>query len=313
MFKTIFSGMKSMFWLCCLVNMISPLNAQNLLYEDSFEDISGINEVRMFAFGHSLISHIENVVPVPSNETSVPHWMYLLSIEAGLSYAGGGQFGFLPNQLTLPPDHSMNFDIVPSVWDSDVQAFSEADYNTILITPENFIQNQAGPNEPHILDNTITVVSATETIFDWVQQQEPGIRFYINENWPDMYAYLSSGEMPPSSSDYANYNAYTQNAFHQWWIDYHDAMMASRPQMNIRMIPVGPILGDLIINVLNERIPYDELYEDDAPHGRASLYFLAALITYMAVYETPAPNEYLVPDIIHSEIRNQYPAIVQHI
>jgi len=267
--------------------------------------------MKMFIFGHSLIDHRPPLVPTPSDETTVPHWLYLLADEANQDYAGGGQYGFLPQHANVPPISQWGYDIVPGVWESDTELFSEADITTIMITAGNFIQWQA-PDEDYYSDPGITPISATETIVDWVGQQEDSLRIYIYENWPDMAGFLNNG-FPPSQTEFDAYNTETTGAFHDWWITYHDALLLSRPDEKIRMIPVGPIISKLHTNLIPQSIPLDELYEDDAPHGRASTYFLASLITYMAVYEQKAPASYNVPSIVHSAIQNNYEDIVDFI
>ncbi len=267
--------------------------------------------MKMFIFGHSLIDHRPPINPTPSDETTVPHWLYLLSQEANKNYAGGGQYGFLPQHANVPPISQWGYDIVPGVWESDTEAFADADINTIMITAGNFIQWQA-PDEEYYSDPGITPISATETIIDWLGQQEDSLRIYIYENWPDMAGFLNNG-FPPSETEFDSYNAETNGAFHDWWISYHDALLLSRPDENIKMIPVGPIMSKLHTDLLPLAIPTTELYEDDAPHGRATTYFLAGLITYMAVNEQKAPSSYNVPTIVHSAIQNNYVDIVDFI
>lgn len=275
----------------------------------NFKLVAQSDTSKMFIFGHSLIDHRPPAIPTPSNETTVPHWLYLIAQEAGYNYKVAGQYGFLPQHANLPPFAQWGYDIVPPAWDSDNMDFSEANFTTSLITAGNFIQWQ-GPNMEYPGDPGVTPISATEDIIDWLDQQEDSIRIYIYENWPDMAPYLTNN-FPPSSSDLANYNNYTLATFHDWWIEYHDSLLISRPGINVRMIPVGPIIAKLLSNTnLLDLIPITDLYEDDAPHGRPTIYFLASLITYMAIFAEPAPTSYMVPTIVHEQVQNNYQEIV---
>ena len=269
------------------------------------------DSIKMFIFGHSLLDHRPPAIPTPSDETTVPHWLYLMANHASKYCASGGQYGFLPQHQNVPPFSQWGYDIVPPVWDSDNESFAEADFNYAMITAGNFMQWQS-PNEEYPSDPGISPISATETIVDWLIAQEDTIKIYIYENWPDMAPYLQNG-FPPSASEFSNYNNYTLNGFHDWWIEYHDSLLLSRPTINVRMIPVGPILSEMLIDTVLNQVPLTELYEDDAPHGRASIYFLASLISYMAIFEMPAPLDYPVPSIIHTIIQNNYEAIVNQI
>ncbi len=270
------------------------------------------DSVRMFIFGHSLLDHRPPLIPTPSDETTVPHWLHLLSQDVGAHYSATGQYGFLPQHANLPPFSQWGYDIVPPVWDSDLTSFASVDFNKILITAGNFIQWQ-GPTEPYYGGNGETPVSSTLDIMNWLEQQESGIDIYIYENWPDMAQYIAGELFPPTPAEFANYNAYTLGDFHDWWIDYQDILLAARPDINVRMIPVGPILANLLGNAPLSSIPILDLYEDNAPHGRATTYFLASLITQMAITNQVAPTTYDVPDIVHPLVEANYAAIVNNI
>lgn len=292
--------------MCCKRNIIILFFCLFTQFLWSQGDVS-----KMFMFGHSLLDHRPPAIPTPSNETTVPHWMFLIAEEAGFDFACGGQYGFLPQHRNLPPISQWGYDIVPPVWESDSEPFSQADIDAVMITAGNFMQWQA-PNLDYPGDPGITPISATEDIVDWVDAQENDVRFYIYENWPDMAPYLNGG-FPASASEFASYNDYTIGDFNDWWLAYHDALLLSRPEFRVRMIPVGPIISKIHIELIPNQIALNELYEDDAPHGRASTYFLAGLINYMAVYQEKAPSSYDVPQIIHEVIRDNYQIIVDFI
>lgn len=272
-----------------------------------FVDCIAQKDMRSFIFGHSLIHHEFQVNPTPSQETSVPHWFYLLAVEADHTYAVGGQYGFLPQHANLPPFSQWGFDLVPGAWDSDNDPFAAAGFNNILITPGNFIQWQP-PSENYPNEN-LSPLSATQTIFDWCIEQEEELNFYVYENWPDMAGFLNN-DFPPSASEWEAYNSYLNGDFHNWFLEYYDALESSFPDACIRMIPVGPVISQLLMQSPYNQIPVSALYEDDAPHGQATIYFLAALTTYMTMYEEKAPSDYQVPAIIHPLVVDNYQAIV---
>lgn len=143
-------------------------------------------EIRNFIFGHSLIDHRPPAIPTPSNETTVPHWIYLLAEAAGHKYSAGGQYGFLPQHADLPPFSQWGYDIVPGVWESDTESFSDADITTSLITAANFAQWQGPEEEYYPPGSGDSPLSTTIAIADWLAEQEEGITIYVYENWPDM-------------------------------------------------------------------------------------------------------------------------------
>lgn len=275
---------------------------------------SQIQNERLFVFGHSLIDHRPPAIATPSDETTVPHWLQLFAQEAGHTIAAGGQYGFLPshraNIINGNVQPQWGYDIVPGVWDIDNETFAEANMTSVMITIANFIQNDLLPTDDYYNEPAgVTPISTTEYIFNWADQLEPGARYFIYENWPETNLAVPNPTYPISSAQFDTYNAYTQGDFHDWWIDLHDAVLANRPDLNIRMIPVGPTLAKLFGSNLADQVPYTELYEDLDPHGRATLYFLAAMVTYAALYQEQPPATFVVPSIVHEDIRNNYAAV----
>ena len=262
---------------------------------------------KTYIFGHSLIDHRPPAIPTPSDETTVPHWLYLMAKDAGFSFAAGGQYGFLPSHRRLPPQSQWGYDMVPGAWDQDNETFAEADIDKVLITALNYIQWQ-GPDQPYPGEGPVTPISATVDIVDWLKMQQPDVKIYIYENWPDMAPYLANG-FPPSQNEWNEYHDYLFSDFNDWWIAYHNAVHEARPKDEIKMIPVGQCVADALNLDALKSIPYDEWYEDDAPHGRASVYFLASMATYMAFFEEKTPENYVIPNIVHPQIRTSYLAI----
>ncbi|WP_430907977.1 hypothetical protein [Maribacter sp. 2-571] len=268
--------------------------------------------LKTYIFGHSLIVHDPPLIPTPSNETTVPHWLHVLSEAGNMDFSVSGQYGFLPQHANLPPIAQWGFDVVTPAWDSDTETFAQANFNTVLLTAGNFVQYR--PSDlPYEGDNpnNFSPESATLQIFDWVSEQEPGVPFYIYENWPDMAPFME--QFPPTDTEFENYNTYLRSDFHDWWLQYYQNLKNARPDLTIQMIPVGPIIGKLLTETSLNTIPVNMLYEDDAPHGRPTIYFLAGLINYMAMYGIPTEADFQVPETVHSEVRESYATLVPFI
>lgn len=285
-------------------NMPDPNDPNDPIDETPTTPIT--TNLRTFIFGHSLLVH--EPVGIPKDETTVPHWVYKLSQESEFDFGVSGQYGFLPQHANLPPIAQWGFEEVPGLWDSENEDFDVADFNTVLLTAGNFVQYKPATENYDGDANHLSPVTATTQIVEWVHQQEDDMQVYIYENWPDMAPYLSNG-FPATEAEHETYRAFTEGDFHTWWLDYHDAVMEANPDRNVRMIPVGPVISKLLSNILTD-IPVDVLYEDDAPHGRPTIYFLAGLVTYMAMYGTEAPADYVIPDSIHADVAANYDAVV---
>lgn len=262
-------------------------------------------DLRTYIFGHSLINN-------NSGPSAVPYWLTQLARADKKSFAFAGQYGFLWQHVdNLPPTAQWQFDGAPSFWNHDTQSFAAANFNSVLLTPANFVQWL----DPSIVDSSASnsVAGYTLDIIDWVTAQEPGIDIFIYENWPDMQGYLKKG-FPPAKAEFADYNAYTLGSFHDWWRAYDAALSKARPKVNIISIPVGPTIAKLLTSTtLLSGISVTDLYYDDAPHGTPTLYFLASLVTYAGMYETPPPMGFAVPPSIHPVVRKNYDGIVRFI
>ncbi len=274
--------------------------------------------VDSYVFGNSLVHHIVKVIPTPSDEDSTPHWVYFLAREAGNSYSIAGNFAALPfiiSQNQLPLENNWAFDSVPNGWDSFNTPFAQSDLDNVVFTPFNFVQFQPPTANYQFGDTFQTPITAADTLIDWVLTNKPGTPVYIYEGWPDMATYTNA-MFPPTPAQWAAYQADAgfNSDFHDWFVELHDSLIARHPNACIKMIPTGPIISELLDRAPYNTMAIDSLYEDDAPHGRPSIYFLAGMINYMAMFEEPAPLSYQPPaQFIDPLIISRYDSLVQEI
>ena len=260
--------------------------------------------ISQYIFGNSLVSYAEG-----GAETHVPVWLDRLAEEAGNSYATSGGYGFLRNFADrAEPLDAWGYQGVEDSWDGDTESFGEAGFNSILITPANFIQYQGA--EQSYWDEPRSPLDAVNDIVADVRADYPDAPVLIYEGWPDMGPF--SGTIPPSASAEAAYYDYTLNDYHDWYVDLVAQVNDTDPSANVALIPVAPVLAELFTGTL-AGIPAEDLYVDNAPHGTETVYFLASLITYSAIYGEPAPASFDVPSNIHPTVAANYPAIVQEI
>lgn len=277
-----------------------------------FSSAQAQDTMRTFFFANSLVHHAIQVNPTPSEETSTPHWFHFLAQDTGYHYEVSGQWGFIQQHAqNLPATAQWGFDSVPSAWDDWLEDFDEAGFDNVVITPANFTQWQ--PPTANYWNDSAGPIDYTKTIIDWVLNEDDSMQIYIYEGWPDMSPYLANN-FPPTPTEWANYNTYTTGAFHDWFMEYYDSLRIAYPNTCLKMIPVGPVISNLLQTAPFNTIAIDTLYEDDAPHGRPSIYFLTAMITYMAMYEETPPMNYMPPtNFIDPVIANNYQQAVNFI
>ncbi len=267
----------------------------------------GQKSVNAFIFGNSLVTH-----DTGSDETTVPHWVDLLADARGHGFAVDGRWGFLRNFATdLPPEPQWSFEGVNRAWSNERYAFRRVGFDTIIITPANFIQYQPS-DAAYDGENprNDTPLAATSRLIDWSTTQARGARFYIYEGWAEMASVTS---YPPNARGLAQYYEYNAGEYHAWYQDYVARLQSAHSDADITLIPVAPILADILANSALADIPVSELFTDDAPHGTNNVYFLAGMITYAALYSEQAPADVTLPETLHPMIRANYAQISNRI
>lgn len=266
------------------------------------------SDINAYIFGNSLVNHPSN-----SPETAVPQWLHHLAKEAGNKFAVDGQFGFLRNFATdLPPTAGWSFPNAKRVWKPEREAFADTSFNTILITPANFIQYQPS-TAPYDWKNpeNVTPLDATLSVLDWVSSRKRRQVYYIYQGWADMGGF--GKEFPPTNQDLARYHAYSTAEYDAWYVAYLKQLQTARPGLDIRIIPVATTLAGLLTQTPLADIPVTDLYTDSAPHGTPTLYFLASLITYKALFGESAPKDFEIPATVHQIVRDNYEGVLRFI
>lgn len=281
--------------LCVSVTMITPATAQSA------------RDVNAFVYGNSLVNHLTD-----GPETSVPFWLAQLAQAGGHGFALDGQWGFIPEfARNLPPEPNWSFEGVERVWTNERYAFRRVPFDTIILSPANFVQYQPA-DRPYDGDNPSgdSPIDAAGRVIDWTASQARGARFYVYEGWAEMAGVV---DYPPNARGLATYQAANLGAYHQWYVDYVAALQAERPGVDITLIPVASVLADVLTNTPLSEMTAQDLYLDDAPHGTANLYFLASMITYSALYADTPPEMAQMPEGLHPLIAEHYQVVAARI
>jgi hypothetical protein len=152
---------------------------------------------------------------------------------------------------------------------------------------------------------------------------EPNTPIYLYASWPDAGGALdgvgyAEGISPPTlQPNAAQVSAYYRSAigegenipsYEQWWRDLYQE---TRSTGNVIYMPVNWILIRTIRDsgYLNNA-QFGDLFEDNAPHGRASVYLMAAMIQYVVMNNAvPVEPQNLPAEVIHGDIISNFDAI----
>lgn len=264
--------------------------------------------LKAYFFGNSLLHHLDGLP-----ETSVPYWLNKIAKARGTTLQADGNWGFLLQQAAnLPPDPNWQMSGVRSAWVQNRGGLAQSGIDTVVLNPANFLQFQS-PNAIIPGDNPerLSPVTATLRVFDWAKTDSGSapMRFFIYEGWADMDGQVS--RFPPTRSELQRYLDGNRTDYHQWYLAYVTALQQARPAMDIQLIPVAATLTNLLTMPELQGLTATDLFTDDAPHGTATLYFLAALISYSTLFQDELPATISLPDSIHPLVRQAYGPIAR--
>ncbi|MCT4608268.1 MAG: calcium-binding protein [Pelagimonas sp.] len=268
------------------------------------------DSVKTYMFGNSLVNHLSE----ESEHTNVPHWVNEMAKADGRRFALDGQWGFMRSFVDrLPPTSNWGFPGVRGVWSTDAGPFSSSGFDSVVITPANFIQYQQ-PDVPYDGENANnqSPLGAMLELMDWVIAETPDMNFLIYEGWSDMGSMFN--DFPINRRQARKYHAHNAGPYHDWFVDLQDRVRLARPKSQVDLIPVAAVLAQLLgKDGLMADIPVQELYEDSAPHGRPDIYLLAAMVTYSTLYQVPPPASFDPPATMHPALVENYPQIAEFI
>ena len=264
-------------------------------------------ERRIYVFGNSLIHHVSD-----SAQTNVPYWLQYISSKSGDKFTLDGQWGFLKDfHSKLPPRAQWSFKGVRRAW-TESQSFERVGFDTIIVNSENFIQYRQ-PTETYEGDNPdgVSPLTSTQRLFGWVGPRTKDAQFFIYEGWADMGTVAK--EFPPSAATLAGYHKSNLASYHDWHETLLEAINTSADFGRVKLIPASSVIATLMTKTDLETLSATDLYLDDAPHGTANTYFLAALVTYAALFDSRPPTDLSLPNSIHEKIRENLAVIADTI
>ncbi|WP_319825126.1 calcium-binding protein [Thalassovita sp.] len=253
----------------------------------------------VYFFGNSLVEH-DGRAPL----TSVSYWLARLARAGGKGFAADGQWGFMRDFARGTPAPQWSVPGVDSAWRGGLSG-----YDAVVLTPANFIQYQPA-DRPYDGDNPdrASPLSVARAVVERSHAAAPGARLFVYEGWAEMAGVTR--RFPPSQRDLAKYHRVNGGEYHRWYLDLVQDLQAAVPGAQVRLIPVASVLAQVLSDPALSGLAATDLYTDDAPHGTPSLYFLAALVTYAALYDVAPPARMDLPDTIHPLIRDNLAGIV---
>ena len=240
--------------------------------------------LRYYVFGHSLYTWDYGGEPGSYPESSTGYWLASMADYAGLEAGGTGQYGQL-DYHALPPGAQYGYTTNTfDPWPSGT--FAEQNFTHVLVMPSNFEQTYLTPSE---------YMPRTRRVLDYILAQAPNTTIVLYEHWPEtnLAGNVANGAAL-TAQEWDTYNSYTLGEYHQWFLEWQNLIVAAYPNANIKMVPIGPVITQLLENTSYlSSLSFTDLYADDAPHGTRTTYLLAAVIIYRALYGVNPSDTYI--------------------
>jgi hypothetical protein len=249
--------------------------------------------VDVYAHFNSLHNHAAGQ---SNTSTNVGNWVARMAAQASggrKTYTLGAQFGFF-NQWSLPPRSTVQHAEVSSPYVDYYSASWSGAQNVDVVefVPDNFDGYGFDPAATTNMGASYQTV-LLQLIDQWAANApNPSRRYAVYAGWPQLsngYGAASVGAL--TAPQIANWIAFGLGAYQAWMELLVSRLKAARPGLDIRLHNVSKAVLIAYRDTVVRTIPATTLFEDLAPHGRASWYFLAAVADYIALYgEKPSAN-----------------------
>jgi hypothetical protein len=283
-----------------------------------------VSQVANMTFGNSLRTHTNaGGEGNATSYTAADEWIGYLASLSNKQYSAKHKFGFLENFDILDMSSMVknsvfnnqndfinnSFDFWPGYF-SDPSQLPADSIDNLTFVLSNFIgtNNHVGgdPNFAEMgaydfaLPTTRAVINLTTLINRALAQRSDTTKAFdviIYCPWADANPYNTNDDLPTP----AQFNEYKSSAvttaWLQWHIDLANALAAVSfdAELNVRMIPVGPIIFD-VIDTFFPQYAFEELFYDISPHGREIIYLIAGMICYRVAFkENPNLENWTLP------------------
>jgi hypothetical protein len=271
----------------------------------------------VYAFLNSLHNHDAGA---GNENTSTGNWVRRFAVAApngGHTYTLGWQFGFAaPGGWTTLPRSSQQ-EVAPNVYINDPgnPAWTGAtNIEIVELVPDNFFGPLVAPDQPNV-EGWVYTTRFLHHIDNWEANAPNANRVYaVHGGWPLLSgSYGTFASQTPAQR--AAYIAHALGTYQTWLNDLTSLLQAARP--TLRIVQYGINRASMLAwrDTVMNTIPTVDLFEDNAPHGRSTMYFVNAIANYIEIFDEKPPANFSINPAwgVHTTVVNNYQAIVDYI
>lgn len=261
---------------------------------------------------------------------NVPMWLDLMAkADGGKRIAAQGTFDVRSNNppnwnmTWLPHVPSLGFNLGrPTPWGT----VDRVNMTDMVIVTDNFSgpptygdnggnPRVAGPVPiPNAADWVSEITNSIIVPFETNLNDDP--IYWIYEGWADGGGVLSE-DGSASNRKFAEWRDRTTEGFgYSAWFDaLAAALQEDTPEAadRIKVIPVARMMVSVMENTAASALEPTDWFEDDAPHGTATLYLLASMVVYSSFFEEQPPKPDFNGTRVNAVFQDNYDSIAAHI
>jgi hypothetical protein len=289
------------------------------LFEDDGTPVGG-QSIDYYGHYNSLYNHILGAGAGNLN-TNVGNWTRRMGLQApngGNGHTLAGSFLFHPADNPVPPYFGPQQMEGPSPhlqpWTASWTGAQNIE--AVMFLPDNFDAQYFHPTAT--TNRGFAYVSHTLSLIDAWESNAPNAnrRYIIYAGWPDLLIHGGTNNDPTTLTpqQWAAWMTFGLGAYQTWFELYVSLLQAARPNLDIRLHNVSKAVMLTYRDTVVSTIPITSLFEDLAPHGRNTWYFLAGIAEYIELYGEKPPVGFVFDGAwdVHSTVTNNYQAIVDY-
>lgn len=278
----------------------------------------GGKAVHAYAYLNSLHNHA-HPTSAQNASTRVANWVARMAARApggGNTFTMGAQFGYF-TQWTMPPAAGNMFEEVSTPhldpWAPSWEGASGID--VVELVPDNFDAPRFDPSA-----RTSMGASCQDRLLHVIDQWEanapnPKRRYAVFAGWPAMRPQGGGDGRAILPSMCAAWVDDGLGTYQAWMEVLVSRLQTARPGLDIRLHAVSKALLVVYRDTVVGTVAPRALFEDMAPHGRPSLYFIAAVADYIELFDEKPPADFAFDPAwgVSPIITGSYQLIVDHI